>query len=133
MDEVVSQTPQDIVQKGSDEALTSQTFVKDATPAPVITNDLKEFVKPSEASVPHLPEVGLQAAADSTPVKTEKELPYTEKEIDEKLKAGGNLRLSAHEIQEGEYTEPSNLFLLTLVKAVYRKFKVFGKLTGNRT
>ncbi len=133
MDEVVSQTPQDIVQKGSDEALTSQTFVKDATPAPSITNDVSEFLRPSEAPVPHIPEVGINASGEATPVKTEKEFPYTEKEAEAILKIGSKSALNLHEIQEGEYIEESRPFLAALVEKFYQKFGAIGKLLGNRT
>lgn len=132
MDEVI-ETPKGVVSKGSDEALISQTIVRDANPVPQITNDVSEFIRHSEAPVPHIPEVGLSASGDSTPVKTENEIPYTEKEAEEILKNGSKTSLNLHEMQEGEYVVKSKPFLAMLVEKFYQKLGSFGKLAGNRT
>ncbi|HYM65061.1 MAG TPA: hypothetical protein VES68_01060 [Candidatus Sulfotelmatobacter sp.] len=85
------------------------------------------FVQNSQAPVPHVPEVGLTASAEETPVKTEAtgavSLPMSEAEAQAELKKG-NSSLNLHEIKEGEYTEDSKPFFAALMEKIYQKMRI---------
>ena len=108
---------------GNKEREPGTSIIGDANPGPQIINGAEGFVSHSETPVPHIPEVGLTASADATPVATEPtgavSLPMTEKEAEAELKKG-NSSLNLHEIKEGEYTEDSKPFLAALVEKIYQ-------------
>ena len=105
---------------GSKEREPGASLVGDANPGPQIINGAEGFVSHSEAPVPHIPEVGLTASADATPVATEPtgavSLPMTEREVEEPESSSS---LNLHEIKEGEYIEDSRPFLKALIRKIY--------------
>ena len=111
---------------GNKERQGKNSYIENANQGPQITNDISQFVVPSEPSVPEHLDVGVKPSAEATPVKTEPtgavSLPMTEKEAKEVLKTSSS-SLNLHEIQEGEYTEDSKPFLAALIEKFFQKMR----------